>query len=981
MQYAELDAGTKKAMTDVFSSISTTMLGLADNLGLGLSDRVKNYIIPQFTVDLKGLSGEDAAKKLNGVISTALDTMSNSVFGDILGQYQQLGEGMLETAVRVVAEVAVVKDALDSSGIYLADNTIAIADSIAQAAGGLKEFQTQFAAYFDKFYSDTEKTAKAQSTLAMQLNSVNLALSANREAYRKQVEAIDVTTEAGQKQYSMMIKLAGTADSYYSAIEDLAEKANDLLARQKAQDNNYQTLIARELDLQSMGATNYTLAALTETRKEEIKALDASLQFMQKVIWSVSDLIDANKKLLDARKADVAEAMLVLKNAVDLEKAAVKTKYDDLITIATTALDTLKASIPTAFSVLQKSVETEKARLDKIYNDSLATTQQAVDAVSKSVSSLTAIANALKSAVNQDIVKNTLRTTAQGQIKDALNTGKLDETIITNALAIIAKPSEDLFTTFVDYQRDALITAKDISDLSALANSQLTGGTTQLEALNIQIINDRDAHEAEMKSLDDILVTAQAQIDAAMGTTVAVMSITEAQALLTKATETAGKQQQDSGAAQIEAYKKASEAEIKRLDQILIDTQKQIDAANGITHAVLTVNDAVISVKAAIEAQTRQAAQAATDLAARMSAVEIAKAATAKSDAAKLAADSAASDAALAAKNSSSAIAKADADKAAALAATTAANAMVIAAVPKTTIAGQTDNPIWESVLTDFIARHQAQFGKPMGRSWDADPDAQHQYADLVARYNGQALLAIQAAKNSAAALTATAEQSAALVPALAATAASSQAAAEAAAAASAATQAYTTATQAAATGAYIEGATATGYQSSAGASYSAATGNVTDTTGAVMAGTSIQEWVKNMLAVGNPRAIYDEARLRGISATSLDSLMGWAIGTSNGWATSNGLPAFAKGGDHKGGWRIVGENGPELENTGPSRIHSNAQSKSLVDNSELIAEIKALREEVKAGQLAIAANTRKTAKILQDVTQDGISVSTTVAA
>ena len=77
----------------------------------------------------------------------------------------------------------------------------------------------------------------------------------------------------------------------------------------------------------------------------------------------------------------------------------------------------------------------------------------------------------------------------------------------------------------------------------------------------------------------------------------------------------------------------------------------------------------------------------------------------------------------------------------------------------------------------------------------------------------------------------------------------------------------------------------------------------------------------------------------------------------------------------------MVGENGPELENTGPSRIHSNSQSKALIDNTELIAEIKALREEVKAGQSAIAANTRKSAKILHDVTQNGTSISTSVAA
>ena len=41
--------------------------------------------------------------------------------------------------------------------------------------------------------------------------------------------------------------------------------------------------------------------------------------------------------------------------------------------------------------------------------------------------------------------------------------------------------------------------------------------------------------------------------------------------------------------------------------------------------------------------------------------------------------------------------------------------------------------------------------------------------------------------------------------------------------------------------------------------------------------------------------------------------------------------PGFASGGLHAGGWRIVGERGPELELTGPSRIISNADTKRML--------------------------------------------------
>jgi hypothetical protein len=39
----------------------------------------------------------------------------------------------------------------------------------------------------------------------------------------------------------------------------------------------------------------------------------------------------------------------------------------------------------------------------------------------------------------------------------------------------------------------------------------------------------------------------------------------------------------------------------------------------------------------------------------------------------------------------------------------------------------------------------------------------------------------------------------------------------------------------------------------------------------------------------------------------------------------------FASGGDHQGGLRIVGENGPELEATGPSRIFNVDQTRRIL--------------------------------------------------
>ena len=96
-------------------------------------------------------------------------------------------------------------------------------------------------------------------------------------------------------------------------------------------------------------------------------------------------------------------------------------------------------------------------------------------------------------------------------------------------------------------------------------------------------------------------------------------------------------------------------------------------------------------------------------------------------------------------------------------------------------------------------------------------------------------------------------------------------------------------------------------------------------------------------------------------------------------------LPGFATGGMHSGGWRIVGENGPELEYTGPSQIFSNATSGSLLSQEEMLEELRLLREEVsemrkenRTGQAALVSSNNKTAKVLNKWDYDGLPATTT---
>ena len=115
---------------------------------------------------------------------------------------------------------------------------------------------------------------------------------------------------------------------------------------------------------------------------------------------------------------------------------------------------------------------------------------------------------------------------------------------------------------------------------------------------------------------------------------------------------------------------------------------------------------------------------------------------------------------------------------------------------------------------------------------------------------------------------------------------------------------------------------------------------------------------------------------------TLADKSEEWAEAIKRVYGVFRGLgtPRFASGGQHMGGWRIVGEQGPELEYTAPSRIYSNAQSKGLLDLSELLAAINALRADLRTGQAQSAHNTGKILTLLDRVSRGGNAILTEAA-
>ncbi|BBV96474.1 phage tail tape measure protein [Pseudomonas monteilii] len=92
--------------------------------------------------------------------------------------------------------------------------------------------------------------------------------------------------------------------------------------------------------------------------------------------------------------------------------------------------------------------------------------------------------------------------------------------------------------------------------------------------------------------------------------------------------------------------------------------------------------------------------------------------------------------------------------------------------------------------------------------------------------------------------------------------------------------------------------------------------------------------------------------------------------------AIANGsIPAFASGGMHSGGIRLVGERGPELEVTGPARIYNASQTAAMLKGGDGWKEVVAAIQVLQQYAYQTTKNTGNTAQELRQQNEAGVLI------
>ena len=252
----------------IASEAGGVMQRLVDGLGASIEDAADFAGLAQLTV-------------IGDRISAFIDNIITAGDGRSLQDYALLGTQLLA-----------VNNSLSRVNQSAFALTLAGADSAQQlidTAGGLDQLTQQTDAYYQAFFTDTERFQQTQEALRQQFQSLDIIMPRTRQGFRNLIESLDLTTSTGQQTYASLIQLSSGLSGYYTQIQQITDAITGSL--QTTRDN------IRLDGLDQQGKFNDT-----KTRADELVAQLAGLSDFTEIrstVDEINQLINSAYNLLD----------------------------------------------------------------------------------------------------------------------------------------------------------------------------------------------------------------------------------------------------------------------------------------------------------------------------------------------------------------------------------------------------------------------------------------------------------------------------------------------------------------------------------------------------------------------------------------------------------------------------------------------------------------------------------------------------------
>lgn len=362
---SDLDEMLKNQLKSTITGIGDAVSEAAKLLGVNGEDftaKLNSFTVDLGHISLQGLSGEKIREQFATVFSKLGDEMALAAIPG-LDSYQEVGEGYLETLIRVASTVATVDGIFDSIGQTLGAVGIEGADAkmnLVELAGGLQELNGLVQDFYNNFYTEAERNAITVQNLkeqfaALKIPMIDLSKESARIDFRNLVNSYkDTNSEV----YLALLKLAPVVASLAPEVEEAVNKVskatelNDRLLELTGQKTQLVAL-QRERELATLDDTSVELQRRVWALEDENKASQEALELSKKrqdielKILSLTDPIAYTVALRQKELASLDESLKPLQErvwALEDEKAAINLQIA-AINLQITAQDSLVDSI------------------------------------------------------------------------------------------------------------------------------------------------------------------------------------------------------------------------------------------------------------------------------------------------------------------------------------------------------------------------------------------------------------------------------------------------------------------------------------------------------------------------------------------------------------------------------------------------------------------------------------------------------------
>ncbi|WP_288379840.1 tape measure protein [uncultured Massilia sp.] len=356
-QDATFDA-TYKALVDATKGFAST-LGIEAGVIDGYNKQIK------LELGKDEAKNQEAIAKLFGEIG---DELSLRLVPN-LSSFALAGEATSATLQRLVTDYATVDEALTAIGMQFGAvgvQSLEARERLIDAAGGLEAFAANTAGFQQNFLTEAERNAPVLKAVTEQLAALGLTGVDTRDEFKQVVLGLDLTTEAGAKQYGALIKMQAAFAQVYPVLDATADAAAQLAEANKP----YLDQI-RQLEL--------SLMSTADRRAAEIAGMDAAT-------IALYDHVAALKQEVDARDQAAERA-----RAVADEAKALQDQYDELTMSSAQLAEKVRNAIDPANRARYDEIQAIKAQQSA--------SEQAAAAIKQAAESAAAVARSFGDAV------------------------------------------------------------------------------------------------------------------------------------------------------------------------------------------------------------------------------------------------------------------------------------------------------------------------------------------------------------------------------------------------------------------------------------------------------------------------------------------------------------------------------------------------------------------------------------------------------